>query len=402
MRQDVENIPHLEEIGNGKAEDQRPGQDREYDNSVLHTRPILRQRPVRADGDSGAFILPQTLNNSRTNELGVSVDLSRGLRLLAGDSSGVGRAVARLRPVDMSTRLTRTSTYDLSAFDPDLSYQLALGGLDRFQQQEGSAALGVSEARTATITSGADLPYGFAFNISQALTRTTRLQRVSDRFIETETTQHEWPVGSLRWTRAFSKGPLTLVALGTAVRRRDGNSVQANRDGPAALTAIESFSITPDLQIGLRNGMSVTLALTSLDQSNRSNGNETQLDQSDVTGAFNYTFRLPLSVSRKRQQVRSSMTFVSTIAKTCLDQSDGSACTVISDVRRREIRGGLDTDLLHTLTGGLQVGYSLNDARHLSRRTSQISIIASFQLSLFGGDYQVAPAIPHSECACAA
>ena len=28
------------------------------------------------------------------------------------------------------------------------------------------------------------------------------------------------------------------------------------------------------------------------------------------------------------------------------------------------------------------------DARHLSQRTSQISIIASFQLSLFSGDYR--------------
>jgi hypothetical protein len=52
------------------------------------------------------------------------------------------------------------------------------------------------------------------------------------------------------------------------------------------------------------------------------------------------------------------------------------------------VRGGLDTDLLQTLSGGLQVGYSVNDARHLSRRTSQISIIASFQLSLFAGDYR--------------
>ncbi len=63
-------------------------------------------------------------------------------------------------------------------------------------------------------------------------------------------------------------------------------------------------------------------------------------------------------------------------------------CTVISDVTRQELRGGLDTDLLQTLTGGLQLGYSVNDARHLSRRTSQISIIASFQLSLFAGDYR--------------
>lgn len=52
------------------------------------------------------------------------------------------------------------------------------------------------------------------------------------------------------------------------------------------------------------------------------------------------------------------------------------------------MRGGFDTDLMQTLSGGLEVDYSINDARHLSQRTSQISIIMSFQLSLFAGDYK--------------
>jgi len=103
---------------------------------------------------------------------------------------------------------------------------------------------------------------------------------------------------------------------------------------------------------------------------------------------MNYSFRLPRSISRARKPVRSSLTYLQTTARTCLHQGGGADCILISDVRRREMRGGLDTDLLQTLSGGLQVGYSVNDARQLSRRTSQISIIASFQLSLFAGDYR--------------
>ena len=134
--------------------------------------------------------------------------------------------------------------------------------------------------------------------------------------------------------------------------------------------------------------MSIAAGLTDLKQRNASNGNETRLDQRDLTGSFNYAFRLPRSLSRARKQVRSSLTMLSTTATTCLQQRLLPECTVISDVTRQELRGGLDADLLQTLTGGLQVGYSVNDARHLSRRTSQISIIASFQLSLFAGDYR--------------
>jgi hypothetical protein len=356
-------------------------------NFVL-SRTLSSRDPVRADGDSGAFILPQTLNNGRTNELGAALDVARGLRLIAGDSSGIGRALLRVRPVDVSTRLSRTSSYDLAAFDPSAKFQFALGGLESFLHQDGADALGVSESRTASVASGADLPYGVTFTLSHALTRTTRLQRVGGGLSQTEIKQREWPIGNVRWSQTFRGGPLALLAVGAGFRRREGSSVQANRSGPPALTSLSSRSITPDLQFGLRNGVSLTVGVNILDQDNLSNGNETRLDQNDVTSSFNYGFRLPRSISRARRQVRTSLSFLQTAARTCLEQGTAATCVVISDVRRRELRGAVDTDLLQTLSGGLQVGYSLNDARHLNRRTSQISIIASFQLSLFAGDYR--------------
>ena len=352
------------------------------------SRTLTSREPVRADGDSGAFILPQTLNNSRSNELGASLDLGRLVRLIGGDSSRAGRWLGRIRPLDASTRLVRTSTYDLTAFDPSVKYQLALGGLESFLAQEDADALSASESRTAALTSGADLPFGITFTLSHALTRTTRYQRVSGGFVEIETNAREWPVGNVRWSRTFRGGPLALLAIGTTFRRREGRSVQGNRAGAPALSSIESSSITPDVQLSLRNGMSFTVGLNSLDQENLSNGTQTRLDQDDVTGAFNYAFRLPRSLSRMRKQVRSSVTLFATTARTCLEQRDRADCLVISDVSRRELRGGLDTDLAQTISAGLQMGYSLNDSRHLSRRTSQISLIASLQLSLFAGDYR--------------
>ncbi|HEU5042161.1 MAG TPA: hypothetical protein VFT84_15135 [Gemmatimonadales bacterium] len=352
------------------------------------SRTLTSREPVRAEGDSGAFILPQTLNNTRSNEVGTSVDLGRLVRIIGGDSSRAGRWFGRIRPLDVSTRLVRTSTFDLTAFDPSLKYQLALGGLENFLAQENAAALGASESRTAAFTSGADLPLGITFTLSHALTRTTRFQRVSGGFVEIETNSREWPVGNLRWSRTFRGGPLALLAVGTTFRRREGRSVQGNRTGLPALSSIESRSITPDVQVSLRNGMAFTVGVTTLDQQNLSNGNETRLDQDDITGSFNYVFRMPRSVSRMRKQVRSSVSLFSTQARTCLEQRGQASCLIISDVSRREVRGGLDTDLAQTISAGLQVGYSLNDSRHLSRRTSQISIIASVQLSLFAGDYR--------------
>ena len=84
--------------------------------------------------------------------------------------------------------------------------------------------------------------------------------------------------------------------------------MQGNRGGAPALTSIKSSSVTPDVQLGFRNGLNVTLGLTTLGQDNLSNGNETQLQQNDFTGSLTYTFRLPRSVSRARKPVRSSLT----------------------------------------------------------------------------------------------
>jgi hypothetical protein len=352
------------------------------------SRTLSSRDPVRVEGDSGAFILPKTTNNSRANEIGIAVDLGQMFRAMS-DSGALGKLFGRLRPVDLSTRVTRTSTFDLTTFEPSLKYMLAIGNLENFLHQEGVPARGASEARTATLATGADLPLGFSFTLSHALTRTSRFQRVGDSFLPTEAKQREWPVGNVRWSHTFRGGPLTLLAVGTGFRRREGNSVQGNRAGTAGATsAIESSTITPDAQLNFRNGVSLVLGYSELDQSSLSNGNNTQLDQNDLSGSLNYAFRLPRSISRLRKPVRTSLNFTSTDALTCLEQRGQQDCIVISDVSRYEVRGGLDTDLLQTVSAGLQVGYSLNDARHLSRRTSQISILASFQLSLFAGDYR--------------
>jgi hypothetical protein len=354
------------------------------------SRTLNSRAPVREFEDSGAFILPQTLNNRRTRELGLSLDLGRAFRQMFGDSGGVGEALGRFRPVDLSSQLTRTSTYNLAAFDPGLKYQLGLGGRESFLFQEGSSAVNASETRTATMASGADLPFGFSTTISYSLTRTEQFRRVGEGFAETVIRQREWPAGSVRWSQVFTGGPFVTVSASMAVRRREGTSQQLNRTagGVGVTSATVSSSLNPDLQVTLRNGINVSAALSSRSQRTENNGNATVLDQDDLTGSFSYAFRLPLSISRSRKLVRSSLTLFSSASQTCLVTEREEDCSIIADIRRREIRGGLDTDLMQILTGGLQFGYSINDVRHLDGRTSQIFVLLSFQLSLFAGDYR--------------
>ncbi len=356
--------------------------------SFLLSRTLSTRPPIQEFGDSGAFILPQTLNNSRARDIGVSLDLSKALRKLWGDSSSVGKAVARIRPVDLGTRLTRTSTYDLNVFDPDVGFMLGLGGLEDFLTHEGESARGASETRSTTLASGADLPLGLTATVSYSLTKIERFQQVAGGFSQTSSRQREWPVGNLRWTQTFSGGPFSLIAAGAGIRKREGTSSQPGREGGGASTATSSSAFTPDLQLTFRKGIALSAGYSNRSQRTENNGNATLLDQDDVTGSLSYAFTLPASISRSRKRARSSLTAISSKTLTCLEQGSTPGCTVISDVRRQEVRGGLDTDLLKSVTGGLQFGYSINDARHLSRRTSQLFVLLTLQLSLYAGDYR--------------
>jgi hypothetical protein len=356
--------------------------------SFLLNRNLATRDPIQEFGDSGAFILPQTLNNSRVRDIGVSLDLSRALRQLWGDSTGLGHAVSRIRPVDFSTRLTRTSTYDLNVFDPDLGFMLGLGGREDFLSHEGESARGAAETRSATLSTGADLPLGLTATVSYSLIRTDRFQLVAGGFSQTSSRQREWPVGNLRWTQTFSKGPVSLIAAGAGIRRREGTSSQPGLEGAGASSATSSSALTPDLQLTFRNGVALTAGYSDRSQRTETNGNATVLDQDDLTGSLSYSFSLPASISRIRKRIRSSLTALSSKTLTCLEQGSNPDCTVVSDLRREEFRGGLDTDLLKTVSGGLQFGYSINDARHLSRRTSQLFVLLSLQLSLYAGDYR--------------
>ena len=357
-------------------------------NFVLN-RYLSGRNPVREEGDTaGAFLLPQTYNNSRTRELGASLFLERALAGLLGDSAGAVRAIRGMRPVDFVLGGTKTSTYDLATFDPGLGYQLGLGGLDDFLHQEDDDAIGASETDRATVTTGADLPFGFSFTISYSDLATDRYQRVGEDFRLTTTTATEWPIGTLRWARAFRRGALAQVTLGATVRDRQGTTRLPVAGGTTALQATESEAWTRDLQLGLRNGLVVRVGYNTTDQRNESNGNTTRLESDEVLGTLNFSFRLPEGLAKSRRLIRTSATARFMSNSSCLDRPTLDECQVISDVFRRDLLLTLDTDLGRLLTGSLQGSWAVNDAKHLNRRTNQLILTVGFTLSLFAGDFR--------------
>ncbi len=116
-------------------------------NFVL-SRSLTSRAPIQEYGDTGIYILPQTLNNLRSREFGFTIDAPRGFKQLFKDSSAATRALLGLRVLDFVYRTSRASTYDLATFSPDLRYMLARGSTSDFLTQDGDSALSVETRRS--------------------------------------------------------------------------------------------------------------------------------------------------------------------------------------------------------------------------------------------------------------
>ena len=354
--------------------------------SFVLSRSLTSRAPIQEFGDSGAYILPQTLNNLRSREIGITIDPSRGFRQLVKDSGTAGKALRGLRVVDFVYRTTRLSTYDLATFDPDLGYMLARGSMSDFLTQEGDSALSAAETSTITVGGGADLPFGITASLQYSSSDVDRYSRASNGYLLSEITQKEWPILQARWTQTIKSGLLSVVSLSTNLRQRSGRTVLPS----AAVNAVslnETSTWTNDLQLTFRKGISLTLGYGTSNNERLSNGTTTIGDGTDITANLIYLFRLPGNVSSARKQVRVSVNALSSKAASCLELPGATDCIGISDVRRKTLRAGVDTDILTILTGGLQAAYVLNDVRQLNRKTEQLTLSLTFQLSLFSGDY---------------
>ncbi|MEE8061640.1 MAG: hypothetical protein V3T16_07405, partial [Gemmatimonadales bacterium] len=276
-----------------------------------------------------------------------------------------------------------------ATFEPTLAYRLGLGGRHDFLVQEGELARGAQEIITDRISSGATFPHSISATLTYGLVRTFQFTRVGSNFLESQIRAKEWPVGNVRWSTTIRNGPLALVGLGTSFRRVEGTTVIPRTDGgDAAVSLNRTKTLSPDLNLAFRSGLTVTLSYTMSVGTTTNNGNTTETDQQSLTGTLNYSLPLPRSISRRRRLIRLSITGLATKLTSCLQRSADPECLTVSDVFRQEARATIDTDVSQLLRGGLSASYTINDVRHLDRKSSQIIISLNFSLSLFAGDFR--------------
>lgn len=352
-------------------------------NFVL-SRTLASRNPVRIDGDTaGAYILPQTLNNSRVVTYIIGVDTRKLMQRVFGDSSRIGRALINVRPIQFTQSHILESTFDLARFTPSLGYQLALGGFSSFLSRDGQEAIGAADATNTTVTLSGELGGGFAATLTYSSTGSDRYQHNSGPtgFLKTTFNTESWPA-RVNWLHTFPKGPVSQFSASTTVQREQSSSSSPFGDGTTSTSLSNTSRVTPDLLMIFRNAITLRFS-GEVDRSNAAfSGNTTQSQSTNLMGTVIWQMKLPRMLSARRRTLNGTVSVAQNSSSSCIQRNTDSACVSYFDLRRFESNASFRAMLEHGITGSLNFGYVHNDVRSFHQLTSTINISVSFYVPL--------------------
>jgi hypothetical protein len=350
---------------------------------------VFDRNPNRSDvvreegGTAGGYRVPESILNSRAQEVGATVDLARLVRGIAGDSSFVTRLSRGFLPADFSHLLELRSGFDRVRFDADLRYQLALGGIDEFRSQNGIPATSASHVSTTTMSGGVRLPLSLQVRLNYRDLVNTAWQRRGDGQTEVQLRSREWPSMNVTWGYTPPSGlrkVLTSVTAQAQYRVQETARVQAlpgTAAGEAASGAQEVRTenntrlLTPSLTLGWWAGITTTARVSVSRTEGISSGNVTRSDRQEWGATLAFAFRPPESIVRLPNRIQTTLAYSTSDLGVCIVRTESAECRVVSDSRRNQLDVRMDTGFSTTLRGGLSFSYILSDQRHLSQKLKQ-------------------------------
>ena len=336
--------------------------------------------PVRLGSDSaGEFRLPETLANSRRREIGATVTVGNLVRGVLGDSSFVTRIFRRIQPLDMSMSRDLRSAFDRPPFDASFRYQLAFGAIDDFRQQRGVLATSAAQVDSRTIGGGLSLPLNINvranYRNQEAVTWSRRGSADQQSGVIQRT--REWPAGSVSWThtpRWFIRKLISILSMNARFSETRTENVQAALDGEGAESRRENRTrtVAPSATVTWNGGVVTSLQFTRSTSDVVTSGNVTKRDTRDWGANMTFSFRPPRSLVRLRNEIRSTLSYNSSLVSVCLVRTGSSECTLVSDSRRSAFDVRMDTGFSAEVRGGLSFSLIRTEQRQTSSKFSQI------------------------------
>jgi hypothetical protein len=364
------------------------GSDLTVGTNFFLSRSLTTRNPVRIEGDTaGAYILPQTLSNSRFIEFHFSVEPHLLAARIFGDTTRLAKSLVRFRPIEITRRHTLESTFDLATFNPGLGYQFALGNLNSFLRRDGQNAIGAADAMTTNVSTSMDFPGGLSAQLSYESTDADRYQQNStEGFLKTNGSTKAWPSGRFNWSRTFAHGPISRLSGGSSIRQERASSTNDFGGEAPSLSVSETRRISPTLDLIFRNGLTATITGETDNTEGTSSGNLTQVKQLNLVGVVSWSMRLPQLLSAARRSLQTSITVTQNSNSSCIQRTGDSTCVPYYDLRRLDVRTSFAATLEHAIQTGLALSYTHNSVRSQGLRlaTINISVFLSVPLSGWG------------------
>ena len=354
--------------------------------------------PERTVGDSaGAFRLPTSFVNARSSDLGGSLDFSRALRALFGDSSHLLPWLDRLAPLDFSTRTDLRSQFYRAGLDPSLNYELGLGGADQFRSFDGRQAVSASHLTQRRVTSALRLPLGFSVTAAYSTNQQAIWAVRGSGQAETDQVSTTWPDISGRWIWTPRKGLskiLSSLTLSAALRDATSSTTQPPFDlglgaGADTIGAQTSTQETRSWPMALSmtwaghitTGVSYSVSRSLANQA----GSLTRNDQTESSANLSFSFRPPYELLPIKSDIRTAMSYTSSGSKSCITLAGTPSCTSILDAGRQEYNFTMNTDLPPNVSAGAALGYILTTDAYLDHKFAQFVLTLSVTVNFAAG-----------------
>jgi len=355
--------------------------------------------PERVIGDTaGGFRIPTAFANSRTTDLGGSLDISRALRVLLGDSSHLLPWLDHLTPLDFSTHTDLRSQFYRAGFDPSLGYQFGLGGAAAFRGQDGRFAVSASESQQSRLASTLRLPMGFGFSAAWATgTQSTWLARDVNQ-AENDQATTTWPDIQGRWSWSPRTGFIRKV-IGSISASAGLRVVTATTSQPPLQVGIgaladtiggvstrqETRSWPLSLTINWAGRVTMSLGYSGSKSLGNQAGSLTQNANTDASASLNFSFKPPYEILPLKSDIRTAVKYEATNSNGCITLVGSNDCTAFINSQRQQYNFQMDTDMPPNVSAGASLGYILTNDAYLDQKFAQFVLTFSVTVNFSAG-----------------
>jgi len=312
------------------------------------------------------------------------------LRGVFGDSSALRMILDRITQLDISRRSENRTQFDRAGFDPGFGYQLGFDGRgdEALNGRFANAAYSLAHDR---VNMSVRAPFGLSFtgvySEREASTWFFRGESLQEQFV----IEREWPNIQARWTwnprAGWVRRFVTNVSTSAALQRRSAVSEYPGSAPGAGLRFDQSSRSTPlSLTLGWAGGINTSFSHTADRTVADRSGSLTRSDRGSNGVDVTFSFRPPREVVPLPSDVRTSLRWLESSGRTCIERAGITGCSAVADSRRSEYNLTMDTHLPPSVSAGLALGWVLSDDRHLNRKFSQFTLTLTGRISFAAGE----------------